>query len=85
MLLRSRDAFLDEKSNSLIDNDKGVYVFDQVTDGWFIYDYQLKKFIPLYVIPTLTKHFAGIGTRELKDNGRFAIHQLYKHTFNKTE
>jgi hypothetical protein len=67
-----------------IDNGKDVYVFDQVSDGWFIYDYQLKKFIPLYVIPTLTKQFAGIGTRELKDNGRFAIQQIYKNTFNDT-
>jgi hypothetical protein len=65
-----------------IDVGKDVIVFDQIIDSWFIYDYQLKKFIPLYVVPTLTKQFAGIGTRELKDNGRAAIQQVYRNTFN---
>lgn len=65
-----------------IDNQKPIYLFEQNLDIWLIYDYNLSKFVEIDYIPTLTKHFAGIGTRDLKDNGRFAIQQIYKHTFN---
>ena len=64
-----------------IDNNKDIYLFEQEMDMWVSYDYQQKKFLPIDYIPTLTKHFAGIGTRELKDNGRFAIQQVYRNTF----
>lgn len=64
-----------------IDNGKPVYLFDQQYDSWMKYDYTESTFAMIDYIPTLTKHFAGIGTRELKDNGRFAIQQVYKNTF----
>jgi hypothetical protein len=49
---------------------------------WMKYEYTLSKFIKIDYIPTLTNHFAGIGSRDLKDTGKLAIEEIYKHTFN---
>ena len=52
---------------------KPVFVFDQLKKKWFTYD---NGFVECDV-PTLTKNFAGIGTREINDDGRNAIKQVY--------
>jgi hypothetical protein len=64
-----------------IDEGKPVYVFDQNKNLWFTYNYELKKFIETDT-PTLTENFAGIGTRELNDDGEKAIHEVYQKTSN---
>ena len=64
-----------------IDNDKDVYLFDQKTNFWHKYIKEYKKFLAIYIIPTLTENFAGIGTRELKENGKRAIEEIYKDNF----
>ena len=62
-----------------IDSNKPVYVFLQSTNNWY------KRVEDNWVItetPTLTKNFAGIGTRELNESGKQAIRNVYNKTFN---
>lgn len=66
-----------------IDNNKPVYFFDQPTNSWYKYISLYKKFVQMYVIPTLTENFAGIGTRELDVFGELAIKNLYEHNLKK--
>jgi hypothetical protein len=56
-----------------IDNKKPVLVFDQVNNCWKKFNYELDKFEVIDYIPKLTENFAGIGTREINDNGIKAI------------
>jgi hypothetical protein len=65
-----------------IDNNKPIYLYEQEMEYWMRYDYVAKKFGVIDYIPTLTSHFAGIGSRDLKDSGKKAIEEIYKHTFN---
>lgn len=63
-----------------IDDNKIVYVYDQFRKQWFInkdnkWDYYNET-------PSLTKNFAGIGTRNLNKDVRLAIASVYKQTFN---
>ena len=60
-----------------IDAGKPVYVFDQNMNKWFKWDDRI--FSETY-IPTLTKHFAGIGTRKITDVGNDAIREVYSKT-----
>lgn len=57
---------------------KPVYVFDQNKNKWFAWDSGQNKFVEAST-PKLTKKFAGIGTRELKDNGKQAIRAVYNN------
>ena len=61
-----------------IDNKKPIYLFDQSKNGWFKFDYDELVFMFIDYIPTLTKNFAGIGTREINEHGIDAILQLIK-------
>lgn len=65
-----------------IDTKKPVFFFNQPTNCWNTYAYDTKEFRVMYELPKLTENFAGIGTRELNDNGKKAIIEIYKHTFN---
>lgn len=68
-----------------IDCDKPVFVFHDngMSDGWFRY-MPIVGFESLRgEIPTLTENFAGIGTREIKDNGKYAIRRVYEENFKK--
>jgi predicted NAD-dependent protein-ADP-ribosyltransferase YbiA (DUF1768 family) len=58
---------------------KPVFVFDQKTNKWYIYDYSANDFIETET-PRLTKNFAGIGTRQLYSNGMKAIADVYEKT-----
>jgi hypothetical protein len=64
-----------------IDNNRPVFVFDQKLNGWFKFNYHSQVFEQISVTPTLTKNFAGIGTRELQENGKLAICEVYKNSF----
>lgn len=60
---------------------KPVYVFDQSLSQWFTFDFDETQFVPFaYNVPTLTKNFAGIGTREINPSGIQAIKDIFKHT-----
>lgn len=79
-----------------IDNKKDIYFFNQNetsidyknnffdTDdknGWYKYNYEIKKFESINYIPTLTENFAGIGAREINEKGINAIKEVYKYNF----
>jgi hypothetical protein len=72
-----------------IDNRTPVYVYDQTTKHWYYYlykSYEYDKYGNSFVlmwnfIPSLTKNFAGIGTREINQDGITAIKTIYKNTF----
>lgn len=64
-----------------IQKGKGVAVYDMNTDLWYFWDHNYNKFMSIDFIPTLTKAFAGIGSRQLTPNGIKAIRDVYKATF----
>jgi predicted NAD-dependent protein-ADP-ribosyltransferase YbiA (DUF1768 family)/alkylated DNA repair dioxygenase AlkB len=60
---------------------KPVYVFDQVRKQWY------KNIAGVWSksdVPVLTKNFAGIGTREINEDGKQAIRDVYENTFSKS-
>ena len=66
-----------------VNNEKEVYVFDQVLDKWFRWSYNSLRFVELKDVPKISdQNFAGIGTREIKPNGIKAIRDVYEKTFN---
>lgn len=68
-----------------IDEGKPVFVFDQKENIWKKFSYDCDEFGQLYVIPKLTVNFAGVGTRDINENGRNAIIEIYKHNFSNRE
>ena len=72
-----------------INEGKPVYVFDATKEGWYIYDYNTKNFIPTET-PVLTKNYAGIGSRSLSTQEVIsesiqAIRDVYEKTFGKPQ
>jgi len=75
-----------------IDNNKPVYFFDQKKNTWYEYrqafgNLQTDRFSEpggFYEVstPPLTENFAGVGTRNLNENGKRAIIELYRVNFN---
>jgi len=75
-----------------IDNNKPVYLFEQNKNTWYEYrpafgNLHTDRFAEpggFYEvsIPPLTEKFAGIGTRNLNENGKKAIIELYRINFN---
>ena len=61
-----------------IDNHKSVYLFEQNVNQWHYFDYESNAFEIYEGIPKLTEKFAGIGTRNINDNGINAIISLFK-------
>ena len=65
-----------------LDLGKSVYFFDQILNKWYLMNLSLSsKPIELSETPVLTKKFTGVGTRELNENGKKAIRDVYKNTF----
>lgn len=70
-----------------VDCDKPVFVFlqDPMGGGWF-------RYMPIVgfescrgEIPKLTENFAGIGTRDLNDYGKLAIHSIYHESIRQNQ
>ena len=60
---------------------KELFVFDQEKLCWFRWSYPAMKFVKCEN-PVITKHnFAGIGTRQINDDGIKAISSLFERTF----
>lgn len=57
---------------------KPVYVFDQSRNRWFK---NINGEWSVSDVPTLTHNFAGIGTRQIKQNGIDAIRAVFEKTF----
>lgn len=67
-----------------INQENDVYVFDQTKDKWFRWSYNSLRFVELKEVPSITdQNFAGVGTREIRDNGIKAIRDVYEKTFKK--
>ena len=64
-----------------IDNKKPTFVFDQINNRWNKFSYEYEVFEIFDEIPKLTENFAGIGTRELDENGKEAIRKIYEKNF----
>lgn len=64
-----------------INHNKPVYVFDQNKNQWYTWNKEQNNFIETDT-PTLTKNFAGIGTRQINENGKQAIRDVYEKTFS---
>lgn len=60
-----------------IDENKPIYFFEQNDNQWFYYDYESNMFEIYEYIPILTNKFAGIGTRDINNNGINAIVDLF--------
>lgn len=65
-----------------IDVNKPVYVFDQERNKWYT---NIDKNWVEIGTPTLTPNFAGIGTRNINQNGIKAIRDVYENTFREDE
>ena len=66
-----------------INEGKPVYVYDQKRKQWYKNEGkpENRKFIPLEEAPKLTFNFAGVGTRNINDEGRKAIQDVFTNTF----
>ena len=67
-----------------INHSKPTYVFNQTKStnyeiGWYQWNSEVNNFVKIET-PTLTKNFAGIGTREINDAGKQAIRDVYQKT-----
>lgn len=63
-----------------IDLHKPVHVYDQVYKQWYKFDYNDNTFVAEDT-PTLRPNFAGIGTREITEDGKQAIREVFAKTF----
>jgi hypothetical protein len=65
-----------------INNQREIFVFDQIRDKWFRWSYSTMSFIEINDAPSITsQNFAGIGSREILPNGLNAIKKVYEKTF----
>lgn len=62
-----------------IDSKKPVFVFDQELNQWNKFNYESGEFEVIDYIPKLTENFAGVGTRDLNENGRNAIRKILEY------
>lgn len=63
-----------------VDTQKPIFFFDQKSRMWHTYIADVQLF-DVCDVPTLTEHFAGIGTRELDEYGLAAIEEIYQTNF----
>ena len=66
-----------------INNNRDIFVFDQVLDKWFRWSYISDRFVECDIPIIKYIDFAGVGTREIKPNGIKAIRDVYEKTFRK--
>jgi len=64
-----------------INNNREIYVFDQVKWVWFRWSYTSLSFIECECPSIMVKDFAGIGTREINAHGIKAVEDVFKKTF----
>ena len=61
-----------------INNNKPVWLFEQKFKQWMFYYPPKNRFEEINCIPSLSKQFAGIGTRQIDENGKQAIKEILK-------
>lgn len=60
-----------------VDEKKPIFLFEQNHNQWYYFDYESDRFELYEDVPKLTKNFAGIGTRDINENGIKAIVKLF--------
>jgi hypothetical protein len=66
-----------------INNKKDIYVYDQIKLKWLRWSYSSMSFIELKETPMIkTQNFAGIGTRQITEDGITSIKNVYSKTFS---
>jgi len=65
-----------------INNEKMVYVFDQIQNKWFRWSYSSLSYVDCDCPKIEYQNFAGIGTREINPNGIQAIRDVFINTFS---
>ncbi|MEN3334412.1 MAG: hypothetical protein V7641_3777 [Blastocatellia bacterium] len=64
---------------------KPLYVFDQKQGAWFRWNERDWVKLEGDQLPIISHfHFTGTGTRQLEDNGRRAIHDLFARSFSES-
>ena len=63
-------------------NNREIHVFNQKDNNWYTWNGQM--FVQS-TVPVLKKNFAGIGTRQITDQGKQAIRDVYTNTFGQTQ
>jgi len=65
-----------------INNNREIFVFDQIKLKWFKWSHISMSYIELKETPKIeTINFAGIGTRQITNNGENAIKDVFNKTF----
>tara|TARA_R110000772_G_scaffold81439_2_gene173244 strand:- start:28243 stop:28983 length:741 start_codon:yes stop_codon:yes gene_type:complete len=62
-------------------NGRPIYVFEQNLNKWFEWSYVTEKYIECETPVISKKNFAGVGTRNITQNGINAIKELFEKTF----
>ena len=76
--MEKREKIIKPINEYKINENKTVFVYDQVRKGWF------KNINGLWSkseIPILPINFSGIGTRDINKDGIQAIKDVYRKTF----
>lgn len=64
---------------------KPLYVFDQKQGAWFQWNERDWVKLAGDTLPVIAHiHFTGTGTRQLEENGRQAIHELFARSFGES-
>jgi len=73
--------------NKNLHDGRNIYVFDQTQNSWFAQLFSIKtdywEWNKIDGTPKLTENFAGIGTRNINENGINAIKKLLKINLEK--
>ena len=67
-----------------IQNEKTVYIFNQIDNMWYKWSYIIEQFIKIGLPKIQTRNFAGIGTRKIskigESNRRYFFEYLFKYS-----
>ena len=65
-----------------IQNDKDVFIFDQTSNKWYQWSYTVFRYKEIDTPIITSLNFAGIGTRDITNEGIEAIENIYKKTYD---
>ena len=64
-----------------LDSKKPIFVFEQNVNLWYSFDEEFGMFRSIRLTPRLPENFAGIGTRDINQDGIKAIQEIYRKNF----
>lgn len=69
---------------AILEGNREVYLFNQTDNKWYEYNFGLYKWVLCQNLPVITQSFAGIGSRNITEQGRLAIIDLFERSFTNT-